>query len=434
MRKMIKMSLAAVMIIGVGSVSAQAEGVDILSNIKADGQVRARYEMVDKDNTTPNANAFTNRLAIGVGADLLGTDWLSAYAQMTDVRALNDNYNDLSADNGVENHQAVADAEQTRLTQAYIDVKMGKTKLRMGRQVINLDNQRFVGAVDWRQMPQTFDAYTITDSTIENLNLFASYVNQVNRVFADDAGAYAKNWDTRTLLLNGSYKAMDELKVTAYGYLIGEGTGNLATGGFGSDTYGLALTGGVKVSDGVKVDYRAEYATQTDPSMENSGSNTNIEVDADYMNFTLDADVSGFLVGAQYEVLSGGNDGAGGDTAFSTPLATLHAHNGYGDMFLATPTEGLEDLAFTLGYKSKEFGMLKATYHDFTSDVDSIDYGTELDVVYTRAIPGVNGLNGMLKFVDYDAESGTATLGTGGIANVDMTKFVAMLDYKFATK
>jgi hypothetical protein len=427
---MIKMSLAAVMIMGVGSVSAQAEGVDVLSNIKADGQIRARYEMVDKDNTTPNANAFTNRLAIGVGADLLGTDWLSAYAQMTDVRALNDNYNDLSADNGVENHQAVADAEQTRLTQAYIDVKMGKTKLRMGRQVINLDNQRFVGAVDWRQMPQTFDAYTLTDNSIENLNLLASYVNQVNRIFADEAGATTKNWDTRTLLLNASYKVMDELKVTAYDYMIGHGTGG-ATGG--SDTYGLALTGGVKVSDGVKVDYRAEYATQTDATMENSGfNNSDSDVDADYMNLTLDADVSGFLVGAQYEVLSG-TDGTDGNTAFSTPLATLHAHNGYGDIFLTTPAKGLEDMALSLGYKSKEFGMLKATYHDFTSEVDSIDYGTELDVVYTRAIPGVNGLNGMLKVVDYSAGDSVAE-GNYAAQATDMTKFVAMLDYKFATK
>lgn len=407
MRKMIKMSMAAVMMMGISSVSVQAEGVDVLSNIKADGQIRARYEMVDKDNTTPNANAFTNRLAIGVGADLLGTDWLSAYAQMTDVRALNSNYNDGYAGNGAEAHQVVADSEQTRLTQAYIDVKMGKTKLRMGRQVINLDNQRFVGAVDWRQMPQTFDAYTLTDSTIENLNLFASYVTQVNTI------AYDGTTDTRTLLLNGSYKVMDELKVTAYGYLIGTT----------HDTYGMSLTGSAKVSDGVKVSYRAEYATQTDPSMENSGTNADlVNVDADYMNFTVDADVSGFLVGAQYEVLSG-ISGAG-DTAFSTPLATLHAHNGYGDIFLTTPAGGLVDMAATLGYKSKDLGMLKATYHDFSSDVGSADYGTELDVVYTRAIPGVNGLNGMLKVVDYDADT----------YSIDMTKFVAMLDYKFATK
>jgi hypothetical protein len=203
--------------------------------------------------------------------------------------------------------------------------------------------------------------------------------------------------------------------------MIGHGTGG-ATGG--SDTYGLALTGDVKVSDGVKVSYRGEYATQTDASMENSGFNSSdSDVDADYMNFVLDADVSGLLVGAQYEVLSG-TDGTDGNTAFSTPLATLHAHNGFGDIFLTTPAKGLEDMALSLGYKSKEFGMLKATYHDFTSEVDSIDYGTELDVVYKRAIPGVNGLNGMLKFVDYDADT----------YSIDMTKFVAMLDYKFSTK
>ncbi len=69
MRKMIKMSMAAVMVMGVGSVSVQAN--DILTNIKADGQVRARYEMVDAKQSptnTPNANAFTNRLSLGVGA------------------------------------------------------------------------------------------------------------------------------------------------------------------------------------------------------------------------------------------------------------------------------------------------------------------------------------------------------------------------------
>lgn len=420
MRKMIKMSMAAVMIMGVGAVTAQAEGTDILTNIKAKGEIRARYEMVDQD-TKNNANAFTNRLSVGISADLLGTDWLSAYAEMTDVRALNDNYN--STSNGETTHATVADPKQTRLTQAYIDVKYGKTKLRAGRQMINLDNERFVGAVGWRQMPQTFDAYTLTDNSIENLNLFASYINQINRVFDNDTGPFARDWETRTLLLNASYKVMDELKVTAYDYMIGFGTGS-ATGG--SDTYGIALTGDIKVSDDVKVGYRAEYARQDDASMENSGYNrSNSDVDADYMNFQLNADVSGFLVGAQYEVLSG-TDTTDGKTTFQTPLATLHSHNGFADMFLTTPTAGLEDLNICLGYKSKDFGMLRATYHDYTSEVGSTDYGTELDVTYARAIPGVNNLTGLLKVADFNADSASGYL--------DTTKFWAMLDYKFATK
>lgn len=420
---MVKMSMAAVMMMGIGSVSAQAEGVDILSNIKAKGEIRARYEMVDQEDTAnkANANAFTNRLTIGVSADLLGTDWLSAYAEMTDVRALNNNYNDNYAGNGNEENDKVVDPEQTRLTQAYVDIKLGKPNLRIGRQMINLDNQRFVGAVGWRQMFQTFDAYTLTCSGIENLNVFASYVTQVNGI------GYDQTTDTRTLLLNGSYKVMDELKVTAYGYLIGE---NSAVPNYygGSDTYGMSLTGSAKVSDGVKVTYRAEYAVQKDPSLEASGfSGVAVEQDADYMNFELDADVSGFLIGAQYEVLSGEN-ASGSETTFQTPLATLHAHNGYADMFLSTPDDGLEDLNFTLGYKSKDFGTLKATYHDFSSDVGSTDYATELDMIYSRAVPGVNNLVGTLKYVKFDADA------NNGIGLVDMTKFVAMLDYKFSTK
>ncbi len=430
MRKMIKMSMAAVMVMGVSSVSVQAN--DILTNIKADGQIRARYEMVDAKDATnkPNANAFTNRLSLGVAADLMGTSWLSAYVQMTDVRSLNGNYNDASGDNGAENHDVVMDAEQTRLTQAYIDMKYGKTKLRMGRQAINLDNMRFVGTVDWRQMPQTFDAYTLTDNTIAGLNLFASYVTQVNRVFADDTqnttGTPPMNTadaDTRTVLLNASYKVMPELTVTVYDYMIGAGTAMHTTG---SDTYGIALTGEVKVADAAKLTYRAEYAEQSDASMENSGVNSTADVDANYMNLQVCADVSGILAGIQYEVLSGDGDGtAGKEKAFQTPLATLHAHNGFADMFLVTPTAGLEDLSMSLGYKSKEFGMLKATYHDYTAEVGNVDYGTELDVTYARAIPGVNNLSGMLKVADFDTDT---------TAYVDTTKFWAMLDYKFATK
>ncbi|WP_295021798.1 OprD family outer membrane porin [Sulfurimonas sp.] len=441
MRKMLKMSIACAVMMGAGAVSAQADNVDILSNVKVNGQIRARYEMVDASDAAnkPNANALTNRLVLGVGADMFGTDWLSAYAEMTDVRALNNNYDDKFAGNGTETNDVVADSEQTRLTQSYIDLKYGKTKLRVGRQIINLDNQRFVGAVDWGQMPQTFDAYTLTDNTIENLNLTASYITQVNRVFNQDNtvsanAATAGKYDTRSILLNASYKVMDELKVTAYDYMIGQGTAT-TNGTGGSDTYGIALTGDVAVANGIKVNYRAEYAKQTDPTMENKSATGNVNVDASYYDLELGANISGILVGAQYEVLSGDGDATGKETAFATPLATLHAHNGWADMFLATPTAGLVDMNLMVGYTSKEIGTAKVIYHDYTSDVGSKDWGTELDVVYTRAIPGVNNLTGMLKYANYSADSSTKnTAFVGTNMNIDTSKFIAMLDYKFATK
>jgi len=443
MKKMVKMSLVAALVASASAVSVQADDIEILSNGKLNVQIRPRYEMVDQDGKS-NANAITNRLTIGGGADLFGTSWLSAYAEATNVSALNNNYHDGNngaagtiGSNGTSTATAtVADAEQTRVTQAYIDAKFGKTLFRFGRQGINLDNQRCIGTVDWRQMPQTYDAYAIVDNSIENLSIVAAYITNVNRVFAntqsETAGRNADQLDTRTGVINVSYKVMPELKVTAYDYMIGANTGFEGTPtnqGVGSDTYGIALTGDIDA--GAKLSYRAEYASQSDATLENSGYTGNPSVDADYMNFELNANISGILAGVQYEKLSGTN-GTDGKTAFSTPLATLHAHNGWADMFLGTPATGLVDMNVMLGYTSKEFGTAKVIYHEFESDEGSRDYGTEWDAIYTRAVPSVKGLNGMLKYARYSADDAVALTATQ--ANVDTTKFWAMLTYNFSTK
>ena len=405
MRKMLKMSIAAAMVMGIGSVSAQADGINIISNVKANGELRLRYENVDQDNALKNANAFTSRLRIGASADLLDTDWLSAYVEMTNVANLNSNYN---ATNGKDTaHSVVADPEQTRLTQSYLDAKFGDTNLRFGRQQIKLDNVRFVGNVGWRQMFQTFDAVTLTNKSIENLDLFASYITRVNAV------KYEAKSSVRHLLVNVSYKVMPELKVTAYSYMLGTT----------HDTYGLALTGKVGISDGVKLNYRAEYATQTDPTMENKGTDKDsVKVDSDYIRVDLGVNANGILAGIGYEVL--GEDDEGG-RGFNTPLATLHAHNGWGDQFLKTPVGGLEDLSLMAGYKAKDFGTFKVVYHDYSSDASSTDYGTEINAVYTNKIPGVNGLTGLIKVADFDADT------DGGMT--DTTKIWLSLGYKFAS-
>ncbi len=438
MNKITKISLAASMLLGVSSTSLQA--ADILTNIKADGQIRARYEMADvKGNGLDKANAFTNRLTLGVGADIAGQDWISAYVQMTNVSALNDHYSPEDT-----NYDGVGDPRQTRLTQAYVDLKYNKTLLRAGRQSVGLDNQRFVSAVDWRQMHQTYDAIALVDNTVENLNLLVGYVTQVN------GPTTARGTDTRAVLLHAAYSIMPELKITAYDYMIGAGTGtpngvsnNLATilGG-GSDTYGLALTGDIKPAEDVTITYRAEAAKQKKASLKvHSGNTKPNNRSAKYFMLQADADIYGFLAGFQYEVLGAAK--RAGDLAFMTPLTTRHGFNGWADAFNPgnMPEQGLRDLNFSLGYKNSMLGMFKINYRDFRSDKKSIKYGTEWDAIYTRAIPGVENLSGMLKFAKFNAKESQvakakAAAGTNGdySAMVDTTKFWAMLDFKFATK
>ncbi len=421
MKNAIKMSLATAIMMSVGTVSVQAaeDVVSVLDNIKVNGELRPRYEFVEEDNTKPNANALTNRLVIGVGGDIAGTDWLSGYAEMTDVHALNPGNYDGKDLRGYPN-SIVADPEQTRLTQSYIDLKYKKTKLRYGRQMFNIDNLRFIGAVAWRQMPQTYDATTIFDSSIEGLDLMASYVTKANTIFYDGVN----NADIG--ILHAQYKVMDELTVTGYGYLV-ENLG---------DTYGIALTGNTKAGD-IGLSYRAEYAMMGDAAMTDNPTAAQKNADADYYNLELGINAGGILAGLNYEVQSGksASDTSAERKTFVTPYGTNHKFNGFADKFLATPDQGLVDANIMLGYKSKDVGVFKAIYHDFSSDVDSIDYGTEIDLVYKRAIPGVKNVTGLLKYADYSGDNdaiGVQAKGQNANLQVDSQKFWVQLDYKFS--
>src|SRR5208283_5053279 len=86
----------------------------------------------------------------------------------------------------------VGDPPLTRFDQAwmayhYTNYFAGK----VGLQQINLDNQRFIGDAGWRQNMQTYKAATAQSSPVDGLNLYYSYVWDVNRVFGGVNGLAA---------------------------------------------------------------------------------------------------------------------------------------------------------------------------------------------------------------------------------------------------
>jgi len=312
------------------------------------------------------------------------------------------------------------DPQKGMMSNAEINYTADNTTLHAGRGQVNLDNQRFIGTVGWRQLERSYDSVFVANNSIKNLSVLAAWVYGFQGVID------APTADTNTVLLHAAYSVMPELKVTAYDYMIA----NI------NDTYGIALTGKLAFS-GAKLNYRAEYAVQGDATMEKGVQTpTTGNADADYYNLDLGANVNGILVGVNYEFLSGAN-ASGSETAFTTPLATAHKFNGWADKFLATPTGGLTDFNVRLGYTAKRFGKLLAVYHDFTADTTTgmtdisgnatDDLGSEIDAVYTNKIPGINNLTGLLKYADY---SGGAVTGYTN----DVQKIWVGLDYKFATK
>ena len=102
-------------------------------------------------------------------------------------------------------------------------------------------------------------------------------------------------------------------------------------------------------------------------------------IDADYLHVMAGGGYGPVTLSVGWERLGG----SAADGQFNTPLATLHAFNGWADRFLVTPVDGLEDLyvraAGTLGPV-----RLTAVYHDFRADAGDVRYGDEVDleVVY----------------------------------------------------
>jgi hypothetical protein len=181
-----------------------------------------------------------------------------------------------------------------------------------------------------------------------------------------------------------------QVNVKAFAYLIDYDT-RLA---FSSQTYGMLATGGFAVGK-AKIDVLASYARQSDYQ------GNPVSFDADYFNFELGGTVAGFSLKAGYEEL-GSDDGI---AAFQTPLATLHAFNGWADLFLTTPVNGLRDYYLTAakGFKVKALPGLKvaATYHKFESDVGGADYGEEFDASLGFKLGRV-GL--LAKYATYDSD------------------------------
>jgi hypothetical protein len=97
------------------------------------------------------------------------------------------------------------------------------------------------------------------------------------------------------------------------------------------NSYGLSFEGRSMISSSSSLFYRLEYAEQRDAG-ENSG-----HVDSDYHRADVGVNLEHMNLKIGFEVLGGSPE----DGRFLTPLATLHKFNGWADLFLGTPENGL---------------------------------------------------------------------------------------------
>lgn len=348
---------------------------------------RVRYEGVDRDEPLTDADAVTARLRLGFEARK-GV-W-SLLAEAEGVLAFADDYNDTNAGNGVEPFAIIADPANLELNRLQVQYRTAPLTITLGRQRINLDDQRFVGSAGWRQSEQTFDAVR-AEGAVGPVRLDLTYSNAQRTVFGADAGP-RESFDGEFVFLGAGLSA-GPVTLKAFGYLLDFDEAIQFANS--SDTFGLRATGAIPLAGHAPITIAASYARQTD-----AGSNPG-NYDADYLALDVGGAVAGFTVNAGYEQL-GADNGRG----FQTPLATLHKFNGWADVFLTTPAQGLQDAYVSVGRRFANVTGLPGlnavvTYHDFTSDVGGIDYGTEWDAQIGYK-PGKFGV--AAKYANYQAE------------------------------
>jgi len=288
---------------------------------------------------------------------------LDFFIEAADVTSTDDSkYNNNgsgSSNNGVTDRPVISDPEETQINQVYLRFRPENTVFLIGREEINYDDQRFVGAVAWRLNHQTFEDLSFENQSLEPVTFNYAFLTRVHRV----------NLADQPMTSHFVHVALDLKRIgeiTGYAYLLDfsdAGEYPLST-----NTFGIEFDGSQSVGK-THLLYELEFARQVD-----TAKNPN-RVEANYWNIYGGANISWFTLRAAMERL----EGNAMDGQFNTTFGTNHKFNGWADRFLTTPTEGLQDVYVRL---DGVHGALDwtARYHDFRETDGDGKYGTEFDL------------------------------------------------------
>ncbi len=365
-----RLTHAAVVAALIAPAAAQAQQVKPLLD------ARLRLETVAQDGIAANAEALTFRLR--VGAEVITGDW-GLLAEGEATTALRERYD--SGVNGNTRYPLIADPENAELNRLQLQYRgRPKTLVTLGRQRINLDDQRFVGAVGWRQNEQTFDAIRLEHGDAKSVKADLTYARAVRTIWGIDGH------DFRQQSIGGN-NVFATLSIPAvlgtlsgFAFVVDQDEAQVQGFRLSSKTIGLRLAGTRKLTPAARLTYALSYARQSDHHRNPNNYR------AAYWLADLGLELGAAKLGIGHERL--GADKGLPLTSFQSPLATLHKFQGWADKFLTTPPNGVRDLYASGGYGWKSmagFDAISATivYHRFDSDRLNVAYGREWDAAVT---------------------------------------------------
>lgn len=342
--------------------------------------MRTRYQSIN-DNWLGNAEAYTTRLTLTSSFNLDDEERWQLLLQPNLVYAFNDgDYNSVTVK---QNTAAIPDPESFDINKVYLAYQSDNNwQVKLGRQALSFDNERFIGAIEFWQKPQSFDAFTASYNNNINWRIQYAYTNKVHRIFGHKSKNSIPEGDVRlgviarrpinelgehrldTHLLNVEYKTENNLNIVGYNYLIE----NETQPNFSTQTVGLNIKDEFKPNK-FKFRYSLEFATQQD--FANNPKNYN----AWYSLLEVSTQYKSHLFQLSQEVLSANNK-----QAFITPLGTNHKFQGWADVFSGYGLQtGLRDQYLTYKGRDKKFRW-RGVYHRFVDYQNGENIGNEIDI------------------------------------------------------
>jgi Alginate export len=386
MRLLFALAVSSMTLTGMAGAQEVESFLEAISGGRPTLNLRPRYEHADQ---TGRDNGRATTLRTLAGWKTQSWNHLAGTIELIDVGRLNDDYNDNL--NGKVQYPVIADPDNTDVNQLYVDYSgLPETVVRTGRQSIKLDNVRFIGNVEFRQVMQVFNGITVENRSLPATRIYAGYLARVKTVST-------RQFETDTVLLNArvSFSPTDTLAV--YGYFQNQGNA-ISPSAFAAAPpqntsnriTGLRVDGSRPLGEEWKLLYTGEVAKQ------HPHAGSDLRIDAEYRRIGIGGQWRDNFIRVDQELLGSNR----GQYAFQFPLATNHLFQGWADQFLVTPRQGIRDVFYTAGAKIEKLQLL-GEYHHFNSDVGNIEFGRELDLSAAYAL--TPQLVGKIEYANYHA-------------------------------
>jgi hypothetical protein len=351
-------------------------------------ELRPRYNRIEESDYPEISKGGTVRAVAGWRSAPYRGLRLTVEAIHTDY--ISKGFNEDAAQRTTSPFPLLPDPRYSGVNQAHVEYAGADgLRLRAGRQVVRLDNQRWVSDNDFRQIPQLFDGVAFAYAALENTELAAGQYWRVR-------GTSGTTASLRLTTLRAAWNPAPGHSLSAFAVLHDQAQNGAFTG-FADSSYrviGVRADGAVSGLRAIDILYTAEYAQQR------PYADGDARVRANYWRLGAGLGASAWTARYDYEVKSS-NEGAYG---LQMPLTDFYGFNGWTLHFFNTPRPGLRDQWLTLRYSIAPFTLYGET-HRFRSDYGGIDYGREHDLGVTYS--WAENFTVRLQHARYDPGAGT---------------------------